>query len=58
MYNFLSKYLMTEQDLVENGYPRRCPTSPGKAVFKMKKEQASKDRKILADIYNCQTFIK
>lgn len=50
MYDFLSKYLMTEEDLVENGYPRPCPTAPGKAVFKTKKpEQSSRDRKIFAN---------
>jgi len=43
MYDFLSKYLLSEEDLVENGYPRPCPTTPGKAVFKTKKEQPSKD---------------
>ncbi|KAL9950803.1 hypothetical protein ACROYT_G043365 [Oculina patagonica] len=43
MYDFLSKYLMSEDDLVENGYPRPCPTSPGKAVIKTRKEQPSKD---------------
>ncbi len=45
MYDFLSKYLMSEDDLVENGYPRPCPTSPGKAVIKTRKEQPSKDCK-------------
>lgn len=44
MYDFLSKYLMSEDDLVQNGYPRPCPTAPGRAVFKTKKEP-SKDRK-------------
>lgn len=43
MYDFFLKYLMTEEDLVDNGYPRSCPNSPGKAVFKMKKEQPSRD---------------
>ena len=45
MYDFLSKYLMSEEDLVENGYPRPCPTSPGKAIIKTNKEQPSKDCK-------------
>ena len=49
MYDFFLKYLMTEEDLVDNGYPRPCPNSPGKAVYKMKKEQPSRDRKIYAD---------
>ena len=44
MYDFLSKYLMSEDDLVQNGYPRPCPTAPGRAIFKTKKEP-SKDRK-------------
>lgn len=44
MYDFLSKYLMSEDDLVQNGYPRPCPTAPGRAVFKTRKEP-SKDRK-------------
>ena len=44
MYDFLSKYLMSEDDLVQNGYPRPCPTAPGRAVLKTKKEP-SKDRK-------------
>jgi len=68
MYDFLSKYLLSEEDLVENGYPRPCPTTPGKAVFKTKKEQPSKDCKfpllfILAghlhtffDLRNCNLF--
>lgn len=47
MYDFLSKYLMSEEDLVENGYPRPCPSAPGKAVFKSRKEQPSKDCKLL-----------
>lgn len=42
MYDFLSKYLMSEDDLIENGYPRPCPTAPGRAVLKTKKE-LSKD---------------
>ena len=46
MYDFLSKYLMSEDDLVENGYPRPCPSAPGKAVFKTRKEQP-KDCKYL-----------
>ena len=45
MYDFLSKYLMNEEDLVQNGYPRPCPSAPGKAVFKSRKEQPSKDCK-------------
>ena len=44
MYDFLSKYLMSEDDLVQNGYPRPCPTAPGRAIFKTKKKP-SKDRK-------------
>jgi len=36
---------MSEEDLVENGYPRQCPSAPGKAVFKSRKEQPSKDCK-------------
>lgn len=47
MYDFLSKYLMSEEDLVENGYPRPCPSATGKAVFKSRKEQPSKDCKYL-----------
>ncbi|CAH3173769.1 unnamed protein product [Porites evermanni] len=43
MYDFLSKYLMSEEDLVENGYPRPCQSTPGKAVFKANKESPSKD---------------
>ena len=39
---------MSEDDLVQNGYPRPCPTAPGKAVFKSRKEQLSKDRKCVA----------
>ena len=46
MYDFLLKYLMTEDDLVQNGFPRPCPSMAGKAVMKMKKEQSSRDRKI------------
>ena len=38
---------MSEEDLVENGYPRQCPSAPGKAVFKSRKEQPSKDCKLL-----------
>ena len=59
MYDFLSKYLMTEEDLVENGYPRPCPTAPGKAVFKTKKpEQSSRDRKVFANYtYRCSLGI-
>ena len=34
---------MSEEDLVENGYPRSCPTSPGKAIIKNRKEQLSRD---------------
>lgn len=45
MYDFLSKYLMSEEDLVENGYPRPCQSTPGKAVFKANKESPSKDCK-------------
>ena len=45
MYDFLSKYLMSDEDLVENGYPRPCQSTPGKAVFKANKESPSKDRK-------------
>ncbi|KAK2569791.1 RNA exonuclease 1-like protein [Acropora cervicornis] len=43
MYDFLLKYLMTEDDLVQNGFPRPCPSMAGKAVMKMKKEQSSRD---------------
>lgn len=46
MYDFLLKYLMTEDDLVQNGFPRPCPSMAGKAVMKMKKEQSSRDRKM------------
>lgn len=46
MYDFLLKYLMTEDDLVQNGFPRPCSSVAGKAVMKMKKEQSSRDRKI------------
>lgn len=45
VYDFLSKYLMSDEDLVENGYPRPCQSTPGKAVFKANKESPSKDRK-------------
>lgn len=46
MYDFLLNYLMTEDDLVQNGFPRPCSSVAGKAVMKMKKEQSSRDRKI------------
>lgn len=38
MYDFLFKYLMSEDDLVENGYLRSCSLVLGKVVFKIRKE--------------------
>ncbi|XP_015779913.1 PREDICTED: uncharacterized protein LOC107357784 [Acropora digitifera] len=32
MYDFLLKYLMTEDDLVQNGFPRPCPSLSGQVM--------------------------
>lgn len=48
-YNLLSQYILTEEELIENGFPRSSPTTPGKVTFKSRKTQTtpSKDRKSL-----------
>jgi len=46
-YELLSQYILDEEQLVENGYPRQCPSTPGKVTFKPRRPlpTPSKDRK-------------
>ncbi|KAL8623785.1 hypothetical protein ACOMHN_054091 [Nucella lapillus] len=39
LFQRLMKYSMTEEQLVQNGYPRPCPDTPGKAVIQGKSYQ-------------------
>ena len=46
LYAHLNKYILEEDELVENGYPRASPTAPGTAIINKKKSQrVMKDRK-------------
>ena len=35
LYNVMKQYLLTEEQLVDNGYPRPDPSQPGKVVMKV-----------------------
>ncbi|KAK3735420.1 hypothetical protein QZH41_016871, partial [Actinostola sp. cb2023] len=37
IYELLSKYILDEDQLVDNGYPRHCPSTPGKVTFKSRR---------------------
>ena len=46
LYESLAKYILNDDDLVENGYPRPSPTKPGTAMIKRRKPlRATTDRK-------------
>ncbi|XP_031553926.1 RNA exonuclease 1 homolog [Actinia tenebrosa] len=40
-YNLLFPYILTEEELVENGFPRSSLTTPGKVTFKSRKPKTT-----------------